>query len=136
ELEVDEVMNDKGSTNYNSNSYNNNIDTFIEDGGKYIAIGVNASEGATELSLADFTVNSGGRNSNGIVKINYRDTSLTKGYEDNDFGFVYNPTWYTDLESDRLVASYAEEDFFQAGFWKNSQTAEGQPVIAKGHHPG
>ena len=135
-LEDYDILVVNGSANYKSDSYKQRIETFIDDGGKYIAIGANASEEATELGLADFTVNSGGRNSNGIVKINYRDTSLTKGYEDNDFGFVYNPTWYTDLESDRLVASYAEEDFFQAGFWKNSQTAEGQPVIAKGHHPG
>src|SRR5690625_3232614 len=101
-LEDYDVLVVNGSTNYKSNSYKQKIDTFIDDGGKYIAIGANASEGATELGLADFTVNSGGRNSNGIVKINYRDTSLTKGYEDNDLGFVYNPTWYTDLESDRL----------------------------------
>lgn len=131
-----DVLVANGSGRHNSHVYKQHIDEFIINGGKYIAIGANASNVVVQLELADVTVNSGGRNSNGVVHVDYLDTSLTTGYKNYDFGFVYNPAWYTNVEQDRIVASYAEENFFKAGFWKNSHVAQGQPAIIKGHNPG
>jgi hypothetical protein len=130
-----DVLIANGPSVHNSDEYKEHIHAFIEEGGKYIAIGAQASNTAATLGLADVTVNSGARNSNGIVMVDYKHTSLTAGYENRDYGFVYQPVWYTEVENDRVVASYAEQDFFRAGFWRNSQVAEGQPVIIKGHHP-
>ncbi|MFA1820192.1 M14 family zinc carboxypeptidase [Virgibacillus oceani] len=130
-----DVLVANGSSSHDSNEYKQHIDEFIDNGGKYIAIGAQASNAAAELGLVDVTINTGGRNSNGIVAVDFKDTSLTAGYAANDFGFVYQPVWYTNLENDRVVASYTEQDFFRAGFWKDSQVAQGQPVIIKGHHP-
>ncbi|GAB3790604.1 M14 family zinc carboxypeptidase [Virgibacillus kimchii] len=135
-LDEFDVLIVNGPSIHGSDAYKQQIEEFIENGGKYIAIGAQASNAAAELGLADVTVNSGGRNSNGIVTVDFKDTSLTAGYGSRDFGFVYEPVWYTDLENDRVVASYGEQDFFRAGFWQNSQVAQGQPVIIKGHHPG
>jgi hypothetical protein len=130
-----DVLIANGPSIHNSDVYKQHIEAFIENGGKYIAIGSQASNAAAELGLADVTVNSGGRNNNGIVMVDFKDTSLTAGYDNEDFGFVYQPVWYTNLENDRVVASYSEQDFFRAGFWQNSQVAQGHPVIIKGHHP-
>lgn len=125
------VVNGKGRDS--DESYKQNIHEFVLNGGKYIAIGSNASSGAVELGLADARVISGGTNSNGIVEVNYKDTTLTAGYAEQGFGFVYNPVWYMDVEDDRVVANYADQDFFKAGFWKNSQAGQGQRSIIKGH---
>lgn len=125
------VVNGKGRAS--DESYKQNIHEFVLSGGKYIAIGSNASSGAVELGLADARVISGGTNSNGIVEVNYKDTTLTAGYAEQGFGFVYNPVWYMDVEDDRVVANYADQDFFKAGFWKNSQAGQGQRSIIKGH---
>ncbi|WP_164217162.1 M14 family zinc carboxypeptidase [Virgibacillus sp. YIM 98842] len=131
-----DVLIANGRSIHDSDVYKQHIEEFIENGGKYIAIGAQASNAAVELGLADVNVNSGSRNSNGIVTVEYKDTSLTGGYASHDFGFVYQPVWYTNLEDDRVVASYSEQNFFRAGFWRNSQVAQGQPVIIKGHDPG
>lgn len=132
-LDEYDVLVVNGSGIERGDSYKQNIDEFIDRGGKYIAIGSSASNVAAQLDLVDATINSGGRNSNGIVKVNYKDVSQTAGYADLDFGFVYNPVWYTNIESDRVIASYAEQDFFRAGFWKKPEVAQGQPAIIKGH---
>ncbi|MFA1822778.1 M14 family zinc carboxypeptidase [Virgibacillus oceani] len=129
-----DVLVANGSGNHNSDTYKQNIQEFISNGGKYIAIGANASNVAVQLELADTTVNTGGRHDNGIVSVNYKDTTLTSGYDEDDVGFVYNPVWYTDIEDDRVIASYANQNFFRAGFWKNPETAQGQPTIIKGHN--
>ena len=128
-----------GSGQHKSAAYRERIHAFLSNGGKYVAIGAGASGVAVDLGLTDTTVHTAGRSgrdSNGVVHVHYRDTSLTAGYGERDVGFVYNPVWYTDIEDDRVVASYADQDFFKAGFWKNSEAAAGQPVIIKGHHPG
>ncbi|TFJ92475.1 FIMAH domain-containing protein [Lentibacillus salicampi] len=148
-FEVDEIepqaISDNGLNSYDvlvadgpgiddNDAYKQNIYKFIDDGGKYIAIGAGASNRAAELGLTDASINTGTRNSNGVVNVNYNDTSLAAGYAEKDIGFVYNPVWYTDIENDRVAASFADEDFFKAGFWKNADVAQGQPVILKGIH--
>lgn len=127
-----DVLVSNGSGIVRNDAYKETIHEFVSNGGKYIAIGANASRVAVQLELTESTVNSGGTNSNGIVDVNYKDTSMTAGYKDLDVGFVYNPVWYTSVENDRVAASYGEGKFFKAGFWKNPQPAQGQPVIIKG----
>lgn len=132
-----DVLIANGSGQHRSAPYKENIHAFISNGGNYIAIGASASGVAVDLELTDATVNTAGRSgrdSNGVVSVHYKDTSLTAGYKEEDAGFVYNPVWYTDIADDRVVASYADQNFFRAGFWKDSEVAQGQPVIIKGHY--
>lgn len=109
-----------------------NVSSFLNEGGKYIAIGAAASRASKTLGLTDDIINTAGSNSNGIVKVNYEGTGLTAGYDQDDFGFVYRPVWYTGTDNDEVVATLANtEDFFVAGHWRNNSAAKGQAVIVK-----
>jgi hypothetical protein len=113
-------------------SFKANVEAFLGNGGKYIAVGAGASRATKTLGLTDNEINVGSSNSNGIVKVEYAETTLTAGYETDDLGFVYRPTWYSGLKNDIVAATYANStDFFVAGHWKNNQTAQGQPVIVQ-----
>ncbi|CDQ21271.1 Zinc carboxypeptidase [Halobacillus karajensis] len=114
------------------NAFKENIHSFVEDGGKYIAVGAGASDAAKQLGLTDVTVHKGGYNSNGIVRVNYDSVSLTSGYGETDYGFVYHPVWYTDVEGTDVHATYKDSrNFFMAGHWEDRADAQGQPVIIK-----
>ncbi|WP_028777118.1 M14 family zinc carboxypeptidase [Shimazuella kribbensis] len=116
------------------NEFKKNVGNFVNKGGKYIAIGSGASRATKTLGLTDDTINIGNSNSNGIVKVNYKDSGFTAGYNSNDLGFVYRPTWFTGdgIQNDNVLATYANSsDFFVAGHWANRQAAQGQPVMVK-----
>jgi hypothetical protein len=116
------------------NTFKANVTSFLDNGGKYIAVGYGASQASKTLGLTDNEINNGGRNSNGIVKVSYEGTGLTAGYDEDDLGFVYRPVWYTGTDNDEVVATLADsEDFFVAGHWKseNKMEAKGQAVIVK-----
>lgn len=109
-----------------------NITNFVANGGKYIAVGANASQATKSLGLTDDIIHTGGSNSNGIVKVNYEGSGLTAGYDQDDLGFVYRPVWYTGTENDEVAATLANsDDFFVAGHWRNNSGAKGQAVIVK-----
>ncbi|WP_144555375.1 M14 family zinc carboxypeptidase [Bacillus sp. X1(2014)] len=110
-----------------------NVTEFVDQGGKYIAVGAGASKATNTLGLTDDVINSAGSNSNGIVKVNYEGTGLTAGYDQKDLGFVYRPVWYTGTDNDKVVASLAtSDDFFMAGHWIDKKAdAKGQAVIVK-----
>ncbi|MED4205782.1 M14 family zinc carboxypeptidase [Neobacillus mesonae] len=109
-----------------------NITEFVSRGGKYIAVGGTASQATKTLGLTDDTINVGGSDSNGIVKVDYEGTGLTGGYGQDDIGFVYRPTWYTNTGNDKVAAKYANTDnFFLAGHWRNNRNAKGQAVMVK-----
>ncbi|WP_028785122.1 M14 family zinc carboxypeptidase [Thalassobacillus devorans] len=110
-------------------TFQQQVNEFVLDGGKYIAVGAGGSKATKTIGLTDAVIETGRRNSNGIVNVDYQDSPLTAGYDRNDIGFVYNPVWYTNLSDQTVAASFAETDFFQAGFWKNSETAAGEAVI-------
>ncbi|RRN72845.1 hypothetical protein EI200_06550 [Peribacillus simplex] len=114
------------------NAFKENMTSFLNEGGKYIAVGAGASRATKTLGLTDDIINVGGSNSNGIVKVDYEGTGLTAGYGEDDIGFVYRPTWFTGTDNDEVVATLADSDnFFIAGHWKNNITAKGQAVIVK-----
>ncbi|MBM7692090.1 hypothetical protein JOC77_001517 [Peribacillus deserti] len=111
-----------------------NVASFVEKGGKYIAIGTGASRATKTLGLTDDEITTGSSNSNGIVSVDYEGTGVTAGYKANDIGFVYRPAWYggTGTGNDRILASYDNSaDFFLAGHWKDNGKAQGQPVIVQ-----
>jgi hypothetical protein len=114
------------------NLFKANVNAFINKGGKYIAVGAGASRATKTLGLTDDTINTGGSNSNGIVKVDYEGTGVTAGYAQNDLGFVYRPVWYTGTDNDKVVANLANsDDFFMAGHWAGNNAAKGQAVIVK-----
>lgn len=109
-----------------------NVEKFVSEGGKYIAVGAGASRATKTLGLTDDIINTGGSNSNGIIKVDYKGTGATAGYSGDDLGFVYRPVWYTGTENDDVLAAIAdEENFFVAGHWKNRSAAQGQAIMVK-----
>jgi hypothetical protein len=114
-------------------SFKGNVEKFLTEGGKYIAIGAGASNATKTLGLTDNTITAAGSNSNGIVKVAYEGEGITAGYSKDDLGFVYRPVWYTGLNNDQVAASFFNtEDFFVAGHWRaNKASAKGQAVIVK-----
>ncbi|ULT57375.1 hypothetical protein L1999_01810 [Neobacillus drentensis] len=113
-------------------SFKTNLTTFVSNGGKYVAVGAGASKATKTLGLTDDTINTGGSNSNGIVKVNYEGSGLTAGYNQDDLGFVYRPVWYTGTDNDKVVATLANsDDLFLAGHWAGNSAAKGQAVIVK-----
>lgn len=115
-------------------AFKDNVTRFVQNGGKYIAVGAGASQATETLGLTDVKVHAGEFNSNGIVKVSYNDLPITKGYKATDIGFVYQPAWYTNLTDQQVAASYADrEDYFIAGHWRGSARADaqGQPVIIR-----
>jgi hypothetical protein len=110
-----------------------NVTAFVNNGGKYIAVGAGSSRATKTLGLTDDNINTADSNSNGIVKVNYVGTGVTAGYDQDDLGFVYRPVWYTSTDNDEVVASLANsDDFFMAGHWINKKAdAKGQAVIVK-----
>ncbi|ALC91816.1 hypothetical protein AM500_20010 [Bacillus sp. FJAT-18017] len=109
-----------------------NLNNFLSNGGKYIAVGAGASRATKTLGLTDNTINTGGGNSNGIVKVDYDGTGLTAGYSQDDIGFVYRPAWYTVSGNDEVAATFDNnQDFFLAGHWRNRPDVSGQPVVVK-----
>ncbi|WP_423801876.1 M14 family zinc carboxypeptidase [Neobacillus sp. SAB-20_R2A] len=114
-------------------SFKNNVNDFLGNGGKYIAVGAGASNATKTLGLTDDTINTAGSNSNGIVKVNYSGTGVAAGYDQDDLGFVYRPVWYTGTGNDEVIASLgSNDDFFMAGHWINKKAdAKGQAIIVK-----
>jgi hypothetical protein len=114
-------------------AFQRNVNSFLDNGGKYIAVGAGASRATWTLGLTDNTVKTAGSNSNGIVKVDYLGKGLTGGYGKDDFGFVYRPVWYIVNGNDKIAATLDNtEDFFVAGHWINNKAdAQGQAVIVK-----
>ncbi|MDN7242630.1 M14 family zinc carboxypeptidase [Planococcus sp. N028] len=112
-------------------AFKKNVDSFVKDGGKFIAAGAGASRAAKTLGLTNATVQIGDPNSNGIVNVDYDGTGVTAGYGQDDIGFVYRPTWYGGVEENEILATYDESDFFLAGHWKGNEKATSQPVIIR-----
>lgn len=113
-------------------SFKANLNSFLGNGGKYIAVGAGASRATKTLGLTDNTINTGGGNSNGIVKVDYSGTGLGAGYGQDDIGFVYRPAWYTVVGNDTVAASFDNsQDYFLAGHWRGRPNVASQPVIVK-----
>ncbi|MBT2709444.1 hypothetical protein J7I91_16000 [Pseudomonas sp. ISL-84] len=113
-------------------AFKSNLESFVNNGGKYIAVGASASRATKTLGLTDDVINTGGSNSNGIIKVAYEGTGATAGYSENDLGFVYRPVWYTSTDNDEVLATIADDkDFFVAGHWKNRDAAQGQAIMVK-----
>jgi hypothetical protein len=108
-----------------------NVQDFIDGGGKFIAVGAGGAKASSMMGLTDVKVNTGGSDSNGIVEVAYGEDELSKGYKENDLGFVYKPVWFTDLGDAKAVASFKSGDFFVAGHWKDNELAAGQAVIVE-----
>ncbi|MDM5314572.1 M14 family zinc carboxypeptidase [Fictibacillus sp. b24] len=112
-------------------SFKTNVQTFINNGGKYIAVGAGGAKASSQLGITSVKVNTGNANSNGIVKVNNEKDEVTTGYNTADLGFVYRPVWFTELGNAKSVATLASGDFFVAGHWKGNEQAAGQAVIVE-----
>ncbi|ANC77342.1 hypothetical protein ABE65_011215 [Fictibacillus phosphorivorans] len=103
---------------------------FVSQNGKFVAIGAGGSQIAKTAGLTDVEIHKGFSSANGIVHIAYEDSPVTRGYKDEDTGFVYSPVWYTHTDNVNVAATFANrDDFFVAGHWKDRKPAQGQAVI-------
>ncbi|MBT2640778.1 hypothetical protein J7I80_00890 [Bacillus sp. ISL-41] len=113
-------------------SFKANVDEFLNNGGKYIAVGAGASLATKTLGLTDDDIVVAGYSSNGIAKVDYSGQGVTGGYSEDDLGFVYRPVWYENTDNDEVSATFDDNsDFFVAGHWKNNNEAQGKAVIVK-----
>ncbi|MCM3573548.1 hypothetical protein M3172_10170 [Mesobacillus subterraneus] len=113
-------------------SFKANVEEFLNNGGKYIAVGAGASLATKTLGLTDDEIVVAGYSSNGIAKVDYSGEGITGGYGEDDLGFVYRPVWYENTDNDEVSATFDENsDFFVAGHWKNNVAAQGKAVIVK-----
>jgi hypothetical protein len=113
-------------------SFKANVDEFLNNGGKYIAVGAGASLATKTLGLTDDDIVVAGYSSNGIAKVDYSGQGVTGGYSEDDLGFVYRPVWYENTDNDEVSATFDDNsDFFVAGHWKNNSEAQGKAVIMK-----
>ncbi|WP_078543633.1 M14 family zinc carboxypeptidase [Litchfieldia alkalitelluris] len=114
--------------------FKENVNSFLDNGGKYISVGALSADATKRLGLTNVTVKKGGGNSNGIVKVDYSmsESAITNGYGEHDIGFVYRPAYFTDVNETNVIATYGNtEDFFVAGHWRNRTEAIGQAVIVQ-----
>lgn len=112
--------------------FKTSLQQFVEGGGHFIAVGAGGSQVAADAGLTSVEVNTGFGSSNGIVKVDYLDSSLTTGYGADDLGFVYGPVWYTGTEDVDVAARFAsEDDILLAGHWAGSEIAQGEAVIVQ-----
>lgn len=113
-------------------SFKANVEEFLNNGGKYIAVGAGASLATKTLGLTDDDIVVAGYSSNGIAKVDYSGEGVTGGYGEDDLGFVYRPVWYENTDNDEVSATFDNNsDFFVAGHWKNNGEAKGKAVIVK-----
>jgi hypothetical protein len=113
-------------------SFKANVEEFLNNGGKYIAVGAGASLATKTLGLTDDDIVVAGYSSNGIAKVNYSGEGVTGGYDEDDLGFVYRPVWYENTDNDEVSATFDNNsDFLVAGHWKNNGEAQGKAVIVK-----
>ncbi|MBT2693964.1 M14 family zinc carboxypeptidase [Bacillus sp. ISL-55] len=113
-------------------SFKANVEEFLNNGGKYIAVGAGASLATKTLGLTDDDIVVAGYSSNGIAKVDYSGEGVTGGYGEDDLGFVYRPVWYENTGNDEISATFDDNsDFFVAGHWKNNGVAQGKAVIVK-----
>lgn len=113
-------------------SFKANVEEFLNNGGKYIAVGAGASLATKTLGLTDDEIIVAGYSSNGIAKVDYSGEGVTGGYGLDDLGFVYRPVWYENTDNDEVSATFNDSsDFFVAGHWKNNGIAQGKAVIVK-----
>jgi hypothetical protein len=72
---------------------------------------------------------------NAILNIDYDpDDSISAGFQENGYAFVYRSVWFTDWTGLDVSASIADNDFLVSGFWLGWPTsgAGGMPIIVHG----
>ena len=115
------------------NACKDTINHFLNNGGKFIAIGAGPSKVTKKiLNLTNINVNLSNWNDNAIVQVDYHQNSITNGYSPKSIGFVYRPVWYTNTDNMEVLASFSSSpQSFIAGYWPDFNKAKGLPVIIK-----
>ena len=109
--------------------------TWYAAGGNYIALPDRgrAIDFANDAGFVD--VDYGYISGNAILKIDYDpDDSVSAGFQENGYAFVYRSVWFTDWPGLEVSASIDDGAFLVSGFWENWQTsgAAGMPIIVQG----
>jgi hypothetical protein len=104
-------------------------------GGNYIALPDRgrAIDFANDAGFVD--VDYGYISGNAILKIDYDpDDSVTAGFKEDGYAFVYRSVWFTDWAGLDVSASIGDGEFLISGFWEDWQTsgADGMPIIVHG----
>ncbi|WP_419887271.1 M14 family zinc carboxypeptidase [Neobacillus niacini] len=109
------------------------LDYFLSKGGKFIAIGAGPAKITKSIfHLTNCTINTGKRNNNAIIHVDYLDHPINMGYSSKDIGFVYRPVWFSNTDGVEVIARISsDQDALIAGNWSDFENAKGYPVIIK-----
>jgi len=109
------------------------LTNFFAAGGDYIGLRSTGIGLAISADIIDVDYTSVSSNNNAIVNVTYSaNDSVTGGFLDNDYAFVYGPAWFTRLgEGVVSSAEFGAGDFVVSGYWPGWQGsgAAGKSVI-------
>ena len=116
-----------------SNAGRKSLTNFFAAGGDYIGLCSTGIGLAVSADIIDVDYTSVSSSNNAIVNVTYSaNDSVTGGFLDNDYAFVYGPAWFTRLgEGIVSSAEFGAGDFVVSGYWVGWQGsgAAGKPVV-------
>ncbi len=114
-----------------NNDGRDSLTRFFNAGGDYVGLRSTGIQMAIDAGIVD--VNYQSESGNAIVGVAYSPTdSVAGGFLDQDYAFVYNPSWFTTLGAGVVSsAAFADGDFLVSGYWPgwDGSGAAGMPVI-------
>ncbi len=109
---------------------------FISKGGSYIGLQSGGAEFAVDAGIIETGINSSSGNAIVSVAFDPQD-SVSAGFRDPDFAFVYSPVWFTEFgENIDISATLVNDDFLVSGYWPgwSDSGAAGEPVVIHAGH--
>jgi len=109
------------------------LTSFFANGGDYVGLRGTGIGLAVSAGIIDVDYVSVSSSNNAIVKVTFGDDdSVSGGFPNDDYAFVYGPAWFTRL-GDGVVTSaeFGAGDFVVSGYWVDwpASGAAGQPVV-------
>jgi hypothetical protein len=117
-------LNDDGRTS---------LTNFFAAGGDYVGLRSTGIGLAISAGIIDVDYTSLSSSNNAIVNVSYSaDDSVTGGFLNEDYAFVFGPAWFTRLGANVVTsAEFGVGDFVVSGYWPGWQVsgATGNPVV-------
>jgi len=109
---------------------------FIKNGGTYFGVGEGGGylvNYAKFLPARAYRAKWYGGYNNGIVMLDYDPTDpIAAYYPEESYAYAFFPVWFEAKNNVKVVASYASDDMFLAGWWPYNEVAEGYGAVIRG----
>ncbi len=129
----DLFLNYSRSWNGLNNAGRASLTNFFASGGDYVGLRSTGIGLAISAGILDVDYTSVSSSNNAIVHVTYNaNDSVSGGFLDEDYAFVYGPAWFTRLGADVVSsAEFGAGDFVVSGYWVGWQGsgAAGNPVM-------